>query len=87
MYVSEEGNFEIYVDNTFYGNFGPGVAFGELALLYNTKRMSSIDGIVAQLNDKTTFFNYRYFLFKTLLHVFLFFSHVFLFFGEKKQNY
>ncbi|EFN77616.1 cGMP-dependent protein kinase, isozyme 1 [Harpegnathos saltator] len=43
LYVSEKGNFEIYVDNTFYGNFGPGVAFGELALLYNTKRLSSID--------------------------------------------
>lgn len=45
LYVSEKGSFEIYVDNTLYGNFGPGVAFGELALLYNTKRLSSIDGI------------------------------------------
>ncbi|XP_043258411.1 cGMP-dependent protein kinase 1-like [Colletes gigas] len=43
MYVSEEGNYEIYVDNTYHGSFGPGVVFGELALLYNTKRLSSID--------------------------------------------
>lgn len=42
LYVSEEGIFEIYVGNTYYGSFGPGVAFGELALLYNTKRQSSI---------------------------------------------
>ncbi|XP_020299742.1 cGMP-dependent protein kinase, isozyme 1-like isoform X2 [Pseudomyrmex gracilis] len=43
LYVSETGTFEIYVNDTFYGNFGPGVAFGELALLYNTTRLSSID--------------------------------------------
>ncbi|KZC13246.1 cGMP-dependent protein kinase, isozyme 1 [Dufourea novaeangliae] len=43
LYVSEEGRFEIYVGNTYHGCFGPGVAFGELALLYNTKRLCSID--------------------------------------------
>lgn len=43
LYVSEEGNFEIYVGDTYYGSFGPGVAFGELALLYNTQRLCSID--------------------------------------------
>ncbi|XP_076755782.1 cGMP-dependent protein kinase, isozyme 1 [Xylocopa sonorina] len=43
MYVSEEGTFQIYVGTTHQGSFGPGVAFGELALLYNTKRLCSID--------------------------------------------
>ncbi|XP_050577237.1 cGMP-dependent protein kinase 1-like isoform X1 [Bombus affinis] len=42
MYVSEEGTFEVYVGNTCHESFGPGVAFGELALLYNTKRLCSI---------------------------------------------
>lgn len=46
MYVSEEGTFEVYVGNTCHENFGPGVAFGELALLYNTKRLCSIHGII-----------------------------------------
>ncbi|XP_003699906.2 cGMP-dependent protein kinase, isozyme 1 isoform X1 [Megachile rotundata] len=43
LYVSESGSFEIYVGKTYHGSFGPGVAFGELALLYNTKRQCSID--------------------------------------------
>ncbi|KAL2720970.1 hypothetical protein V1478_010016 [Vespula squamosa] len=43
LYVSEKGTFEIYVGKTYYGKFGAGVAFGELALLYNTKRLCSID--------------------------------------------
>ncbi|XP_012225214.1 cGMP-dependent protein kinase, isozyme 1 isoform X2 [Linepithema humile] len=43
LYVSASGIFEINVNNVSYGSFGPGVAFGELALLYNTKRSSSID--------------------------------------------
>ncbi|XP_026669601.1 cGMP-dependent protein kinase 1-like [Ceratina calcarata] len=43
MYISEEGTFEIYVGTTYHGSFGPGIAFGELALLYNTKRLCSID--------------------------------------------
>lgn len=57
LYVSEKGIFEIYIGNTFYGRFGPGVAFGELALLYKVKRMSSIDaltdGKVWMLDRKT----------------------------------
>nr|XP_034188551.1 cGMP-dependent protein kinase, isozyme 1-like [Osmia lignaria] len=43
LYVTEKGTFEIYVGKTYHGSFGPGVAFGELALLYNTKRLCSID--------------------------------------------
>ncbi|XP_076377428.1 cGMP-dependent protein kinase 1 isoform X1 [Megalopta genalis] len=43
LYVSEEGTFEICIGNVSHGAFGPGVAFGELALLYETKRLCSID--------------------------------------------
>ncbi|XP_012273063.1 cGMP-dependent protein kinase 1 isoform X2 [Orussus abietinus] len=42
LYVSAEGEFDIYEGNKFQRSFGPGVAFGELALLYNTKRLRSI---------------------------------------------
>ncbi|KAF7403147.1 hypothetical protein HZH66_005414 [Vespula vulgaris] len=49
LYVSEKGTFEIYVGKTYHGKFGAGVAFGELALLYNTKRLCSID---VQTNGK-----------------------------------
>lgn len=57
MYVSEEGTFEIYVGSTYYGSFGPGIAFGELALLYSTKRLCSIDGteiIIGKCNENDT---------------------------------
>ncbi|XP_012286555.1 cGMP-dependent protein kinase, isozyme 1 isoform X2 [Orussus abietinus] len=43
LYVSEEGEFEIYEGTRYQGKFGAGVAFGELALLYNSKRLRSID--------------------------------------------
>lgn len=42
LYVSAEGEFDIYQGSKFQGSFGPGVAFGEIALLYNTKRLRSI---------------------------------------------
>ncbi|XP_076233538.1 cGMP-dependent protein kinase 1 isoform X2 [Calliopsis andreniformis] len=45
LYVSEEGLFEIYVRNIYHGSFGPGVAFGELALLYNIKRQCTVNVI------------------------------------------
>lgn len=45
LYVSAEGEFDIYAGNQFQRSFGPGIAFGELALLYNTKRLRSISGI------------------------------------------
>ncbi|XP_012265787.2 cGMP-dependent protein kinase, isozyme 1-like [Athalia rosae] len=43
LYVSAEGEFNIYEGDTLQRTFGPGVAFGELALLYNTKRLRSIE--------------------------------------------
>ncbi|XP_017767036.1 PREDICTED: cGMP-dependent protein kinase, isozyme 1-like isoform X1 [Eufriesea mexicana] len=43
LYVVEEGTFDIYVGKTYQGSFGSGVAFGEFALLYNTKRLCSVD--------------------------------------------
>ena len=42
--VIQEGEFDIYEGNTFQRTFGPGVAFGEIALLYNTMRLRSIKG-------------------------------------------
>ncbi|XP_047348576.1 cGMP-dependent protein kinase 1-like isoform X1 [Vespa velutina] len=42
LYVSAEGEFDIYQGSKFQRTFGPGVAFGEIALLYNTKRLRSI---------------------------------------------
>lgn len=44
LYVSAEGEFDIYQGDKFQRSFGPGIAFGELALLYNTKRLRSIKG-------------------------------------------
>lgn len=44
LYISEEGVFDIYKGNKYQGTFGPGVVFGELALLYKAKRFASIDG-------------------------------------------
>ncbi|XP_063983781.1 cGMP-dependent protein kinase, isozyme 1-like [Diachasmimorpha longicaudata] len=43
LYVSETGEFEIFKGGEFQGSFGPGVAFGELALLYNVKRAVSVN--------------------------------------------
>lgn len=44
LYVSAEGEFDIYEGNKFQRSFKEGVAFGEIALLYNTKRLRSISG-------------------------------------------
>ncbi|KAJ8680185.1 hypothetical protein QAD02_015972 [Eretmocerus hayati] len=43
LYVSEKGVFQVYQGSTYESSFGPGVAFGELALLYDTKRLRSVD--------------------------------------------
>ncbi|XP_055678300.1 cGMP-dependent protein kinase, isozyme 2 forms cD4/T1/T3A/T3B-like isoform X1 [Lutzomyia longipalpis] len=42
MYVSYEGKFEVLIGNKFMGDFGPGILFGELAILYMAKRFASI---------------------------------------------
>lgn len=42
LYVSAEGEFEVFVGTKKVLNFGPGRAFGELAILYNTKRNATI---------------------------------------------
>jgi cGMP-dependent protein kinase len=44
LFVSAEGEFEVYVGTKKVLNFGPGRAFGELAILYNTKRNATIRG-------------------------------------------
>jgi cGMP-dependent protein kinase len=42
--VSAEGEFEVFVGTKKVLTFGPGRAFGELAILYNTKRNATIQG-------------------------------------------
>jgi len=42
FYVSAKGEFEVFVNNKKVNSFGPGRAFGELAVLYNTKRNATI---------------------------------------------
>lgn len=49
LYVSAEGEFEVFVDNKKVNSFGSGRAFGELAILYNTKRNATIRGKVVSI--------------------------------------
>ncbi|EDV21557.1 uncharacterized protein TRIADDRAFT_30166, partial [Trichoplax adhaerens] len=42
LYVTAEGNFEITKDGTLLTKVGAGVAFGELAILYNCRRTATI---------------------------------------------
>ncbi|XP_026478529.1 cGMP-dependent protein kinase, isozyme 1-like [Ctenocephalides felis] len=42
LYVSATGNFEVIKDGKVVKIFGPGVAFGELAILYKARRFASI---------------------------------------------
>ncbi|XP_063620262.1 cGMP-dependent protein kinase 1-like [Cydia splendana] len=42
LYVSAEGQFEVLKGGQVVKNFGPGEAFGELAILYKAKRFASI---------------------------------------------
>ncbi|XP_069677221.1 cGMP-dependent protein kinase, isozyme 1-like isoform X2 [Periplaneta americana] len=42
LYVSAEGKFEVYKGGNKVTSFGPGRTFGELAILYNTKRNATI---------------------------------------------
>ena len=44
--MSESGIFDVYNGSKHESSFGPGVAFGELAVLYNIRRSRSIDGTV-----------------------------------------
>lgn len=45
FYVSSEGSFEVLKKNVSVSVFGPGVVFGELAILYKAKRFASIRAI------------------------------------------
>lgn len=42
FFVSAEGEFEVVKDGEVKKTFGPGVVFGELAILYKAKRFASI---------------------------------------------
>ena len=45
LYVSADGRFEVIKNNKIVKTFGPGEAFGELAILYKAKRFASVKGI------------------------------------------
>jgi CRP-like cAMP-binding protein len=47
--VSAKGKFEVFVNDENVNSFGPGRAFGELAILYNTKRNATIRGKVVPI--------------------------------------
>lgn len=42
FYIAEQGEFEVLKAGVVKGSFGPGVVFGELAILYKAKRFASI---------------------------------------------
>ncbi|XP_017005676.2 cGMP-dependent protein kinase 1 isoform X1 [Drosophila takahashii] len=42
IYVSAEGQYEVYRGGTLVATFGPATVFGELAILYNAPRQASI---------------------------------------------
>ena len=42
VYVIQEGNFDIIVDDKSVSTIGPGCCFGELALMYNTPRAATV---------------------------------------------
>lgn len=44
MYVVAQGSIEVYKGTTKVNDLGPGKVFGELALLYNSKRNATILG-------------------------------------------
>lgn len=45
MYVSSRGTYEIYVKKKLYSTFSDKRVFGELAILYNSKRMATIRAV------------------------------------------
>jgi cGMP-dependent protein kinase len=58
LYVSAEGEFEVFVDNNKVNSFGPGRAFGEVAILYNSKRNATIRGKVVPVLQ-SVFYDYN----------------------------
>ena len=46
FYVSAEGKFQVLIQDKVVKSFGPGVVFGELAILYKAKRFASIRGFI-----------------------------------------
>lgn len=44
LYVSAEGNFEVFKDGNSVKMIEPGEVFGELAILYKSKRFASVKG-------------------------------------------
>lgn len=50
LFVSAEGQYEVIKDEKVIKTFGPGVVFGELAILYKAKRFASIKGMNIFIN-------------------------------------
>ena len=46
FYVSAEGKYQVLKQDAVIKSFGPGVVFGELAILYKAKRFASIKGVL-----------------------------------------
>lgn len=44
LYVTAEGQLQVSQDSRNLGILKPGIAFGELAMLYNCKRTASVRG-------------------------------------------
>lgn len=53
--MSAEGQFEVFVGTEKVFSFGPGRAFGELAILYNTKRNATIRGKVLPVLQRSLY--------------------------------
>lgn len=49
FYVSAQGKFQVLIQEKVIKSFGPGVVFGELAILYKAKRFASIKGSIKHL--------------------------------------
>ena len=56
FYVVDEGVFDIFVNGVKVVEVGPGGSFGELALMYNTKRFSSYLFLNYTYNNYSIFF-------------------------------
>lgn len=63
IFVSNRGQFVVKKDDQIIKYFGPGTVFGELAILYNAKRMASIKGKRTECKNpskETSYFLYNF---------------------------
>lgn len=55
LYVPEEGSFEVTKGGMIVNKMKAGETFGELAILYNTKRFASVQGTTIYLSICNSF--------------------------------